>query len=307
MKVITLAEAKDNQFKTMSLALGTFDGLHVGHIALINAAKSGVGDSAVFTFDSVPMELFSEDPRPMRLFTLEEKVDAMHRAGVDYLCAVHFDKTLAGMKHESFTDMICTAFSPERVVVGYNFTYGRHAEGNVDTLQLAGEQFGFEVCVIPPVFVEGEPVSSTRIRECLVAGSVERANKLLGYDYNVSGTVGRGRGIGHRLLYPTANISVNKEKLLPRKGVYQVDIVAAGQEYCGVCNIGVNPTVSSGSRETVETYIIGLEREMYGETITVRFKRRIRDEIRFPDAQALKEQIARDIESVTKDTGSCQQ
>ena len=298
MRVASLAEAKDITFNNLSLALGTFDGLHVGHMALIGAAKSGAGESAVFTFDSVPMELFSKDPRPMRLFTLDEKVDAMRRAGVETLCAVHFDKTLAGMKHEAFMDMIRIAFSPERVIVGYNFTYGRHAEGNVDTLQLAGEAFGFEVCVIPPVFVEGEPVSSTRIRECIVAGSVERANKLLGYAYSVSGKVGRGRGIGHRLLYPTANIGVNKEKLLPRKGVYQVDIVVDGQEYRGVCNIGVNPTVSSGSRESVETYIIGLEREMYGETITVRFKRRIRDEIRFPDAQALKEQIARDIDSV---------
>ena len=305
MRVITLGEAKEIEFKRLSLALGTFDGLHVGHMALIDAAKNGLGESAVFTFDSVPMELFSEDPRPMRLFTLEEKVEAMRRAGVDYLCAVHFDKTMAEMKHKSFTDMIRSTFAPDRVIAGYNFTYGRHAEGSVETLQLAGEEFGFEVCVIPPVFVEGEPVSSTRIRECIAAGSVERANKLLGYEYSVSGEVGRGRGIGHRLLYPTANIAVCKEKLLPRKGVYAVDIIADGQEYPGVCNIGVNPTVSSASRESVETYIIGLQREIYGEKITVRFKRRIRDEIRFPDAQALKEQIARDIESVGGDN-ACQ-
>ncbi len=299
MRVITLCEAKGIQFERLSLALGTFDGLHVGHMALIDAAKRGERECAVFTFDSVPMELFSEDPRPMRLFTLEEKVEAMQRAGVDYLCAVHFDKTLAEMAHESFTDMIRSAFSPVRVIAGYNFTYGRHAEGNVDTLQQAGEAYGFEVCVIPPVFVEGEPVSSTRIRECLAAGSIERANKLLGYAYSVSGNVGRGRGIGHRMLYPTANIKVGKEKLLPRKGVYAVDIITDGQEYPGVCNIGVNPTVSSGTRESVEAYVIGLERDMYDEKITVRFKRRIRDEIRFPDAQALKEQIAQDIESVT--------
>jgi riboflavin kinase/FMN adenylyltransferase len=292
MRVITLGEAKNINFKRLSLALGTFDGLHVGHMALIDAVKSGKGESAVFTFDSVPMELFSDNPGPMRLFTLEEKVEAMQRTGIDYLCAVHFDKALAGMKHETFTAMIRSAFSPERVVAGYNFTYGRHAQGNVDTLQSAGEAFGFEVCVIPPVIVEGEPVSSTRIRECLVAGSVERANKLLGYEYSVSGAVGRGRGIGHRLLYPTANITVNKEKLLPRKGVYEVNIAADGNEYRGLCNIGVNPTVSSGIRESVEVHVIGLEREIYGENITVRFKRRIRDEIKFPNAQALKEQIA---------------
>ena len=298
MRVITLDEAKGIKFNRLSLALGTFDGLHVGHMALIEAAKSGDGESAVFTFDSVPMELFSADSRPLRLFTLEEKMEAIRRTGVDYLCAVHFDKAMAGIRHEAFIGMIRDAFRPERIVVGYNFTYGRHAQGNAETLQLAGETLGFEVCVIPPVIAEGEPVSSTRIRECLAAGSIARANRLLGYEYSISGIVGRGRGIGSRLLYPTANIIVGKEKLLPRKGVYDVDIATDGKIYQGVCNIGVNPTVSSGVRESIETYIIGMEREMYGEKITVRFKKRIRDEIKFADAQALKEQIARDIASV---------
>jgi riboflavin kinase / FMN adenylyltransferase len=300
MKVISLNEARGIQFNNLSLALGTFDGLHVGHMALIEAVKSGGGESAVFTFDSLPMEYFGADPRPMRLYTLEEKTAALRSAGVNYLCAVHFDKAFAGMKHEMFTEMICGTFLPKRVVAGYNFTYGRHALGNVDTLQHAGEAQGFEVCVIPPVIVEGEPVSSTRIRECLVAGSIERANKLLGYAYSVSGIVGKGRGIGRRLLYPTANIFVKKEKLLPRKGVYDVDIIIGECSYHGVCNIGVNPTVSRKKRESVETHIIGLDRNIYDEKITLRFNRRIRDEIKFSDTQSLKEQIARDIESIAK-------
>ncbi len=298
MKVISLNEARKLRFNNLSLALGTFDGLHVGHMALINAAKSSGGEAAVFTFDSLPMELFNADPRPMRLFTLDEKVEALRTAGVDYLCAVHFDKTIAGVRHEAFIEMICRAFTPKRVIAGYNFTYGWHANGNAETLQEAGQRLGFDVCIVPPVFVEGEPVSSTRIRECLSAGSIERANKLLGYSYGVSGVVGKGRGIGHRLLYPTANLVVGKEKLLPRKGVYAVNVESGGKEYRGVCNIGVNPTVSNSGRETVEVHIIGLERELYGEELTIRFYRRIRDEIKFSDAQILKEQIARDIESV---------
>lgn len=301
MKVITLDEAKGLSFNNLSLALGTFDGLHVGHMALIDAAKSGEGESAVFTFDMVPMELFSADPRPMRLFTLDEKVEAMHRARVDYLCTVHFDKAVAGIRHEAFIDMIYNAFKPKRIVAGYNFTYGWHAKGNAETLQEAGERFGFNVCIVPPVIMEGEPVSSTRIRECLAAGGIERANKLLGYPYAISGVVGRGRGLGHRLLYPTANLTIDREKLLPRKGVYGVEILSGGQEYHGVCNIGVNPTVSSSGRESVEVHIIGLQRELYGETLTVRFCRRIRDEIKFSDPQALKEQITHDIESVEQE------
>jgi riboflavin kinase/FMN adenylyltransferase len=298
MKVVTLEQASEIHFERLSLALGTFDGLHIGHMALIEAAKNGPGQSAVFTFDSVPMELFSADGRPLRLFTMEEKTDAIRRSGVDYLCAVHFDKAMASIRHETFVEIIRSAFCPERIVVGYNFTYGKRAQGNAETLQIAGETMGFEVSVIPPVIVEGEPVSSTRIRECLAAGSVERANRLLGYEYSVSGTVGKGRGIGHRLLYPTANITVSRQKLLPRKGVYEVGIDIGSEQFRGVCNVGVNPTISGSGRENVEAYAIGLEREIYGETIKLRFKRRIRDEIRFSDTQALKEQIARDIGSV---------
>jgi riboflavin kinase/FMN adenylyltransferase len=244
------------------------------------------------------MELFSADSRPVRLFTLEEKIAAIRNTGVRYLCAVHFDKAMALIRHDAFIGMLLSAFKPERIVVGYNFTYGRHAQGSAETLQYAGEKFGFEVCVIPPVIAEGEPVSSTRIRECLAAGSIERANRLLGYEYSVSGIVGRGRGIGSRLLFPTANVTVDREKLLPRKGVYEVGVTAGGTVYRGVCNIGVNPTVSSGARESVETYIIGLEQEMYGEIISLHFKKRIRDEIKFADSQTLKAQIARDIASV---------
>jgi len=297
MKVVTLNEARKLSFDNLSLALGTFDGLHVGHMALINAAKSGEGKTAVFTFDSLPMELFSADTRPMRLFTLDEKVDAMRLAGVDYLCAVHFDKMIAGIRHEAFIETICSAFTPKRVIAGYNFTYGWHAQGNAETLEEAGAKCHFEVCIVPPVIVEGEPVSSTRIRECLAAGSIERANKLLGYLYHVSGVVGKGRGIGHRLLYPTANLIVDKVKLLPRKGVYAVAVESNGQKYRGVCNIGVNPTVTNSGRESVEVNIIGLERELYGEALTLHFYSRIRDEIKFSDTQTLKEQIGRDIEN----------
>ncbi len=299
MKVISLDEAGSIRFNRLTLALGTFDGLHVGHMALIEAAKSGAGESAVLTFDSLPMEVFSADPRPIRLFTMREKTEAIKNAGVDYLCAVHFDKAFAGMKHEAFAEMIRNRFSPERIIAGYNYTYGCRALGNVNTLQQEGTALGFKVSVIPPVIVEGEPVSSSRIRECLAAGDVEHANKLLGYAYSVSGKVGRGRGIGRRLLYPTANIVVPKEKLLPRKGVYNVDISVGGLCCRGVCNIGVNPTVSGKNRESVEAHIIGLSQKIYGEEVTVRFKKRIRDEIKFSDIQSLKEQIARDIESVS--------
>lgn len=299
MKVITLQQARLMHFERLSLALGTFDGLHLGHMALIDAVKSKDGQSAVLTFDSLPADLFYGEHRPMRLMTMEEKVQALEKTGIDYLCLAHFDKKFAGISKDKFTAMLLEAFHPVALVAGYNYTYGRDAKGDVDSLQDDGVKYGFEVQVIQPVISEGEPVSATRIRECIEAGNVERAAQLLGYRYPLTGTVGTGRRIGtNKLGFPTANLVPPPEKIIPLRGVYGVSVSAQGGEYKGVCNIGVNPTVSSGMRETIETHIIGLSEDLYDEKITIRFEKRIRGEIKFSGIDELKAQIQRDIDSL---------
>jgi riboflavin kinase/FMN adenylyltransferase len=299
MKVINLAQAKQTQFENVALALGTFDGLHIGHMALINAAKQAGTQSAVFTFDSLPADYFYGEHRPMRLMTLDEKIDAFEKAGIDYLCLAHFDKKLAGIDKDKFAAMLHDIFKPAAVIVGYNYTYGRDAKGDADTLQKAGERYGFQVQVIEPVFSEGEPVSATRIRECIEAGNVERASQLLGYSYALTGKVGTGRRIGtNKLGFPTANLIPPPEKIIPLRGVYGVCVNVQGCGYKGVCNIGVNPTVSNSVRESIETHIIGMSDDLYGKTITIRFEKRIRGEKKFNGIEELKAQIQRDIQSL---------
>jgi len=299
MKVISFTEAKQINYHNAALALGTFDGLHIGHMALINTVKQVGTQSAVYTFDSLPADFFYGEHRRMRLLTLSEKTAAFEKTGIDYLCLTHFDKELAGLDKDTFTDMLYDVFKPAAVVVGYNYTYGKDAKGDADTLISAGERLGFSVHVVPPVISEGEPVSATRIRECIEAGHVARASQLLGYSYSLTGMVESGRRIGtNKLGFPTANLVPPPEKIIPLRGVYAVTVDAEGSEYKGVCNIGVNPTVSNGARETIETHIIGMADDLYGKTMTIRFEKRIRGEKKFSSIEELKMQIRRDIDCV---------
>jgi riboflavin kinase/FMN adenylyltransferase len=298
MEIITLEKAKGIKFNDLSIALGTFDGLHIGHMALIKAAKTLDGQSAAFTFDKLPIDLFSVDHKPMHLFTLDEKIQAFQHTGLDYLCISGFDRKFAGLDKNDFASLILSAFRPINIVAGYNYTYGKRAEGNVDTLAEFGMANKCNIMIIPPVIYDDEPVSSSRIRECLWAGAVERANALLGYKYNISGVVETGSGLGNRLGFPTANITVAKEKILPLRGVYSVDVAVNGRDYKGVCNIGVKPTVSRGIKETVEIHMISMSSDIYGRKITVAFNKRLRDEMRFGSKEELVDQIKRDIDKI---------
>ena len=298
MKIISLEMAKKIKFKNVSVALGTFDGLHVGHMALISALKEYGGDSVVFTFDSLPSDLLLDDQKPMRLFTLGEKKDAFKNAGIDYLCITAFDRKFANIDKDDFASLILKVFSPVNIVAGYNYTYGKHAMGNVDTLSETGKKYGCNINIIPPVIFDGEPVSATRIRECIEAGSIVKANALLGYRYSLSGAVTKGAGLGSKLGFPTANVKVAREKVVPMRGVYSVDVCINGDVYKGVCNIGVRPTVSSNEKETIEIHIVSLSKDLYGENIKVIFNKRLRDEMKFRNTDTLIEQIKKDITNI---------
>jgi riboflavin kinase / FMN adenylyltransferase len=298
MEIIKPEQAKKIKFKKLSIALGTFDGLHIGHMKLIEAVKACSGKSAAFTFKNLPSDLFIQDHKPMHLFTLEEKLNAFNKTGIDYLCITTFDRKFASIDKSLFESLLEAYFSPDNVVVGYNFTYGKHALGNVDTLKEFGDKHGCNIDIIPPVIFDGEPVSSTRIRECIEAGSIERANALLGYTYNITGSVEKGEGLGNKLGFPTANIKVPKEKAIPLRGVYSIDALYERKSYKGVCNIGVRPTVSNNSRESIEAHLLSLSEDIYGKEITIFFNKRLRDEIKFSSQNELIEQIKRDIKSI---------
>lgn len=298
MQILTIEQAKNTHFNNLSIALGTFDGLHRGHLALVDAAKRKPGQSAVFTFDALPMDLFQKDHKPMRLFTNDEKVSAFEKIGIDYLCIAHFDKEFAGIEKRDFVHMLVNSLKPVSLVAGFNYTYGKNAEGNVDLLKQMGTELGFSVEVIPPVNIDGAPVSSTRIRESISAGDIENANHLLGYTYRISGVVEHGRGIGTKKIVPTANILVPKEKIIPKNGVYSVNVKIENEDYKGICNIGTNPTVSTDAKQTIEVHILSFDRDIYNQSVSVEFKKRIRDEKKFDSVEQLKKQIQQDIENM---------
>ena len=296
MRTITLEEAKSLQFSNASVALGTFDGLHLGHIALINAAKKHRGDTIAFTFDALPIDLFQSHHKPMQLFTMQEKIEAFCKTEIDYLCAVHFDQSFADIDKHDFEKMLVETFSPVNVIAGYNYTFGSHAEGTADMLQKDGAKLGYNAQVIPKVLVDGIPVSSTKIRKCLWDGQIETANKLLGYSYSMSGVVVHGKGIGKTLGFPTANLRVAKEKIVPKNGVFSASVTVGSRTFDGVCSVGVNPTIELHAHRSIETHILDFDADIYDEIITIAFKKRIRDEIRFESIEQLKKQITIDVE-----------
>ena len=297
MQIITLNEAKQKQYKGLAIALGAFDGLHSGHMSLINDVKSASGQSAVLTFDPLPSEYFGN--RMQRLFTQQEKEAALRRAGIDVMCIAHFDDAFAAISADDYTRLIAQTFSPSVVVVGYNYRYGHHANGDAQALKKAGETHGFDVHIIPPVIADGQPISSSRIRACLESADAEQAALLLGRPYALSGIVGKGRGIGSsKLGFPTANLVAPVEKLIPHRGVYAVQVDYDGKRYKGVCNIGVNPTVSQHGQQSIEVHILSLNQDIYQQPITVHFIKRLRDERRFDNIEALIAQIQSDIKRV---------
>ena len=297
MQIITLDQAKKAPYKGLSIALGAFDGLHIGHMALIEAVTQGKGKSAVLTFDTLPGEYFRAEKRPAHLFTSEEKQRAFEAAGIDVYCVAHFDTHFAQMSSSNFENMLYDIFAPSLVVAGYNFTYGRGAQGNAQSLKAAGANYGFDVRIIAPILSDGEPVSASRIRVCIEAGDVSQTAMLLGRPYEVFGTVISGRQIGStKLGYPTANLHVPEEKLIPLGGVYGVETQIEGQIYKGVCNIGTNPTVSQSGQKSIEIHILSLSQNLYGKCISVRFIKRLRGEKKFDSVEQLKEQIKHDIE-----------
>ena len=297
MQIITLNKAKQKRYKGLSIALGAFDGLHLGHMALINAVIAAPGQSAVLTFEPLPAEYFGT--RAQRLFTQREKEDALQRAGIDIMCTADFDDAFAAVDADIYVRLIAQTFSPSVVVAGYNYTYGHHAEGNAQLLEKSGEKLGFDVRVISPVIFDGSPVSSSRIRACLENGDADQAARLLGRPYAIDGIVGKGRGVGSsRLGFPTANLIAPVEKMIPRHGVYSVETDYQGKTYKGVCNIGTNPTVSQNGQRSIEIHILSLKEDLYGQRLSVRFIKRLRDEKKFGSLEQLKKQICQDIESI---------
>ncbi len=277
-----------------AIALGTFDGVHIGHRAIIGTAVKNAQalqmEPMIYTFTAHPMALFGKQP-PL-LMTQSERMATLSSMGCA-LCADEFSREYASTEPELFIKMLIERFDMGCAVAGFNYTFGRRGEGSVDTLKELGEKYGFRVEIVPPVMYKDEAVSSTRIRACLENGNVLDAGKMLSNPYSITGPVEKNRGIGRTLDYPTANISGWKDRAVPLAGVYATRAVLNGTGYPAVTNIGRNPTVN-GEHTTIETHILGFNADIYGKELKVEFVERIRGEIRFPDVHALALQMKAD-------------
>ncbi len=285
--------------------IGNFDGVHLGHQALfretVRRARAKGGQAVAITFDPHPLQVLRPEIPLKLICTFEQKVKLIEAAGLDYLLVLEFTPELAQLEAEDFVEEILVrGLGIKELVVGYDYRFGRGRRGDTELLRILGKRFGFEVVVVPPQKVNGLTVSSTLVRELVAEGEMRLVAKLLGRPYQICGRVVPGHGRGKRLLgFPTANLKLNREKLVPKTGVYAVEVTFDGQRYPGVMNLGFNPTF--GDRYlSAEVHIFDFEGDLYGKEICIALIERLRDEMKFSSPEELAAQIAKDCEMARK-------
>ncbi len=281
------------------LTIGNFDGVHLGHQALIgrtrDAARALGVPAVVVTFDPHPVRFFTGRPHPPCITTPAQKARCIAALGVDALLTLTFDGTLAAMPPERFVeDILVGQLRVRQLFIGYDYAFGKGRAGNYDLVARLGARLGFVVEQIPPVLVDGVVVSSTRIRDLLLAGDVWGVRPLLGRFHAIEGTVVPGQRRGGALLgFPTANVLLTDE-LFPKTGVYCAWAEWDGLKYPAVLNIGFNPTFG-GEVLSVEAHLLDFSADLYGRHLTLHLVQRLRGERKFADVEELRAQIARDV------------
>jgi riboflavin kinase/FMN adenylyltransferase len=284
------------------LTIGNFDGLHRGHQALLERltakARSLSLPAGVLTFEPHPRELFAPDQAPARLTSLREKLGLLERCGVERVYVCHFNARLAELSAEDFVErFLVQGLAVRHLFIGDDFLFGKGRRGNFELLQRAGEEHGFGVEAMHTIDWQGERVSSSAVRDVLAEGDIEHAARLLGRPYCISGRVVHGEKIGRQLGFPTANIQL-KRKRLPLAGVFAVTVSGiADRALPAAASLGVRPTIGTGLKPVLEVHLLDFDRSIYGAHLSVNFLHKLRDEARFDSLDALKAQIARDVEN----------
>jgi len=282
------------------LAIGVFDGVHLGHQAVISTsahhAKDAGGTPVVVTFDPHPAKVLRPNDAPHLLTATQHKIALIRDLGVAHLLVLQFDRQLAATAPEEFVRQLVVNSRPLReICVGHEWSFGKGRAGNLALLKKLGASSNFDVVGVPAIGVNGEVVSSTAIRRAVAEGDLVKATQMLGREYTVLGTVKAGAMLGRKLGFPTANISAHSEQF-PPNGVYVTEARLAGALYRGVANLGYRPTVSAGDPERLlELHLFDLNKDIYGEEVEVRFLRYLRPEQKFENVDALAAQITRDV------------
>jgi riboflavin kinase / FMN adenylyltransferase len=291
---------------TLFVAVGVFDGVHRGHQELIRRTVERAHErgarAVTTTFDPLPIQVLAPGAPPFALSDLDERTGLLHEAGTDDVVVFHFDRTFAAMAPDEFIRRVTAAGEVRQIVVGEDFQFGHDRAGNVRTLIGAGPTYGFEVFVATPFRMDGEIVSSTRVRNALLAGDVTTAARLLGRPYTVRGSVAAASVHGRGLGFPTIDIVVPPSRLLPRDGIYAMTLRLGEAEVAAAASVGVRPT-EHGADRALEAFVLDAATDLHGNAVEGTFVKRLRDEVRFATPVELSEQIARDVKAAREALG----
>jgi riboflavin kinase/FMN adenylyltransferase len=299
MKTFRTLESVQSFEGKVFVAIGVFDGVHLGHQAIINRmiqeSPQYGARSMVFTFLNHPLSMLAPPYAPERIMTPAQQQCFFRHCGIDILLRPRFSQYLARMSPQEFiTDLLLKKLKASRIYCGEDFQFGKDGTGKVAYLKTFGKRKGIETIIVPPVMSKGSRVSSTMIRELIHAGRITEANSMLGHPLELIGTVIKGRGIGGTELgFPTANLRIHRELIVPAKGVYAVEVTSEGACYNGIMNIGRCPTFGK-LKQSLEVHLIDFTGDLLGKKISVTFFKRLREELKFDSPGELKSQIARD-------------
>ena len=281
----------------LALTIGNFDGIHLGHQKMLEVLCEGAAERkllpAVLTFEPHPREVLYPEKKPVRLITFAQKMRLLQEKGVGRVYVARFTKELAMLSPEAFAHVLFKQLQAKFIVAGNDYRFGHDRLGDCDFLAAIGQTFDAEVFCLFAIAVNGQRVSSSALREALKEGDFVLARQMLGRDYSLYGKVVKGDGLGRAIGFPTANVHL-KHKNFPLTGVFAVNTKIGKQMVRGVANFGVRPTLNKPPKSILEVHLFEWQQEIYGERIEVFFLKKIRNEIKFPNLEALKQQIAAD-------------
>lgn len=292
---------KDN-FKTKLkyptyIALGSFDGLHLGHMSLINKtvelAKENNAKSMICTFKNHPLSVINKEICPKLIMDNETKVNLLEKTGINIVNLVNFDKDFMKITPEEFIKNMVNLYNAKGIVVGFNYRFGYKNLGDVEMIKSYSNILGYKLYVCEAITINNEVVSSSKIRHLIDEGNIIKANELLGRPHTTIGKVIKGKQLGRTIGFPTVNLNYDKKYILPKGGVYYTIVEYENHFYKAITNIGYNPTVEGG-KLSVETHILNFDKQIYGEVVKIHFINRIRDEVKFKNIDELKQQLLKD-------------
>ena len=298
MQIYYDLETPSELLRESIVTVGVFDGLHIGHQAVIQqvltqSEKFNLA-SLVLTFDPPPLAFLAPERCPPTLTTLSKKIEILGQLGVDGVVFARFDAYLQQMSPDAFVQQVLLQrLHAKQVIIGYDWQFGKGRSGNAEALRQLGDQYQFSVMIVGPVQLHGMPVHSTRVREAIAGGNLNLVSDLLGRRYSIMGEIVLGDGRGRQIGFPTANIDAGNQ-MLPPSGVYAIQVKLEGRMLNGVMNMGTRPTFD-GEEFQIETHLFDFEQMVYGKKMEIFFIEKIRDERRFPNPEILVNQIKQDV------------